>query len=61
MLISAGKMLIYGYTNILVDEVIVIWATKQNKTFVLNSDDLWEALHEEEQKIEEFFEMRRKK
>ena len=27
MLISAGKMLIYEHTNILVDEVIVIWAT----------------------------------
>ena len=31
------------------------------KIFVLNSDDLWEALHEEEQKIEDFFQMRRKK
>ena len=31
------------------------------KTFVLHSDDMWEALHEEEQKIEEFFQMRRKK
>ena len=31
------------------------------KTFVLQSDDMWEALYEEEQKIEEFFQMRRKK
>ena len=28
-------------------------------TFVLKSDDLWEALTEEEEKIEEFFKMRR--
>lgn len=28
-------------------------------TFVLKSDDLWEALYEEEEKIEEFFKMRR--
>ena len=28
-------------------------------TFVLESDDLWGALYEEEKKIEEFFKMRR--
>ena len=28
-------------------------------TFVLKSDDLWEALTEEEEKIEEFFKLRR--